>query len=62
MSRSHAVLRNYRRLFGTPPIQKAKQPYAIAMNDGKPFGIGGLWEKCLVAFKFLMEPVRQPAA
>jgi putative SOS response-associated peptidase YedK len=24
--------------------QKAKQPYAIAMEDGKPFGIGGLWE------------------
>jgi len=22
--------------------QKAKQPYAIAMNDGGPFGIGGL--------------------
>jgi len=24
--------------------QRAKQPYAIAMNDGSPFGIGGLWE------------------
>ena len=24
--------------------QKAKQPYAIAMKDGQPFGIGGLWE------------------
>jgi len=24
--------------------QKAKQPYAIAMRDGKPFGIGGIWE------------------
>jgi putative SOS response-associated peptidase YedK len=24
--------------------QKAKQPYAIAMKDGRPFGIGGLWE------------------
>jgi putative SOS response-associated peptidase YedK len=23
---------------------KAKQPYAIAMRDGYPFGIGGLWE------------------
>ena len=23
---------------------KAKQPYAIAMKDGSPFGIGGLWE------------------
>jgi len=23
---------------------KAKQPYAIAMKDGNPFGIGGLWE------------------
>jgi putative SOS response-associated peptidase YedK len=24
--------------------QGAKQPYAIAMKDGKPFGIGALWE------------------
>ena len=24
--------------------QKAKQPYAIAMKDGRPFGLGGLWE------------------
>jgi putative SOS response-associated peptidase YedK len=24
--------------------QEAKQPYAIAMKDGQPFGIGGLWE------------------
>jgi putative SOS response-associated peptidase YedK len=24
--------------------QRAKQPYAIAMKDGSPFGIGGLWE------------------
>jgi putative SOS response-associated peptidase YedK len=24
--------------------QKAKQPYAIAMNDGAPFGIAGIWE------------------
>jgi putative SOS response-associated peptidase YedK len=24
--------------------QKAKQPYAIAMNDGSPFGIAGVWE------------------
>ena len=24
--------------------QKAKQPCAIAMKDGKPFGIGGIWE------------------
>jgi putative SOS response-associated peptidase YedK len=24
--------------------QKVKQPYAIAMKDGAPFGIGGLWE------------------
>jgi putative SOS response-associated peptidase YedK len=23
---------------------KAKQPFAIAMRDGKPFGIGGIWE------------------
>jgi putative SOS response-associated peptidase YedK len=24
--------------------QKAKQPYAIAMKDDSPFGIGGIWE------------------
>jgi putative SOS response-associated peptidase YedK len=24
--------------------QKAKQPYAIAVKGGSPFGIGGLWE------------------
>ena len=24
--------------------QKAKQPYAIAMKDGRPFGLGGIWE------------------
>ena len=24
--------------------QRAKQPYAIAMKDGSPFGIAGLWE------------------
>jgi putative SOS response-associated peptidase YedK len=24
--------------------QKAKQPYAIAMKDGSPFGIAGIWE------------------
>jgi putative SOS response-associated peptidase YedK len=24
--------------------EKAKQPYAIAMKDGSPFGLGGLWE------------------
>ena len=24
--------------------QKAKQPHAIAMKNGGPFGIGGLWE------------------
>jgi putative SOS response-associated peptidase YedK len=24
--------------------QKAKQPYAIAMKDGSPFGLGALWE------------------
>jgi putative SOS response-associated peptidase YedK len=23
---------------------KAKQPYAIAMKDGYPFGLGGIWE------------------
>ena len=23
---------------------KAKQPYAIAMRDGYPFGLGGVWE------------------
>ena len=25
-------------------MQRAKQPYAIAMKDGSPFGIAGLWE------------------
>jgi putative SOS response-associated peptidase YedK len=25
--------------------QKARQPYAIAMKDGAPFGIAGLWER-----------------
>jgi len=24
--------------------QRAKQPYAIAMKDGTPFGIAGIWE------------------
>jgi putative SOS response-associated peptidase YedK len=24
--------------------QKAKQPYAVAMKDGYPFGLGGVWE------------------
>src|SRR5260370_20148157 len=24
--------------------QKAKQPYAIAMKDGAPFGLAGIWE------------------
>ena len=24
--------------------QKAKQPYAIAMKDARPFGLGGIWE------------------
>src|SRR5436189_6155529 len=24
--------------------QKAKQPYGIAMKDGAPFGIAGIWE------------------
>jgi putative SOS response-associated peptidase YedK len=24
--------------------QRAKQPYAIAMKTGEPFGIGGIWE------------------
>ena len=23
---------------------RAKQPYAIAMKDGSPFGLAGLWE------------------
>jgi putative SOS response-associated peptidase YedK len=25
-------------------VQKAKQPYAIAMKDGAPFGLAGVWE------------------
>lgn len=24
--------------------QRAKQPYAIAMKDGAPFGLAGIWE------------------
>jgi putative SOS response-associated peptidase YedK len=24
--------------------QRAKQPYAIGLKDGSPFGLGGLWE------------------
>jgi putative SOS response-associated peptidase YedK len=24
--------------------QAGKQPYAIAMKDGSPFGLAGLWE------------------
>jgi putative SOS response-associated peptidase YedK len=24
--------------------EKAKQPYAIAMKDGAPFGLAGIWE------------------
>jgi putative SOS response-associated peptidase YedK len=24
--------------------QRVKQPYAIAMKDGSPFGLGGVWE------------------
>src|SRR5207247_4770608 len=24
--------------------QKSKQPFAIAMKDGSPFGIAGIWE------------------
>jgi putative SOS response-associated peptidase YedK len=27
-----------------PKGQRAKQPYAVAMKDGSPFGLGGLWE------------------
>jgi putative SOS response-associated peptidase YedK len=26
--------------------QRAKRPYAVAMKDGKPFGLGGLWDNC----------------
>jgi putative SOS response-associated peptidase YedK len=26
------------------PSKASKQPYAIAMKNGSPFGIGGLWE------------------
>jgi putative SOS response-associated peptidase YedK len=25
-------------------VAKAKQPYAIAMKDGSPFGLAGIWE------------------
>ena len=41
-----ALHRPGRRLLRMEAIegQKAKQPYAIAMKDGSPFGLGGLWE------------------
>ena len=39
-----AVHRACRWLLKAIKGQKAKQPYAIAMKDGSPFGIGGLWE------------------
>jgi len=26
----------------------AKQPYAIAMKDGSPFGIGGIWDTIIL--------------
>jgi putative SOS response-associated peptidase YedK len=29
---------------GAPQGPKAKQPYAIAMKDGAPFGLAGIWE------------------
>jgi putative SOS response-associated peptidase YedK len=32
--------------------QRAKQPYAIAMKDGAPFGIAGIWENCHSACNF----------
>jgi hypothetical protein len=37
---SGAIIHEWRAIKG----QKAKQPYAIAMKDGQPFRIGGLWE------------------
>ena len=42
-----ALYRPSRRLFRMEAIKgsKAKQPCAIAMKDGSPFGLGGLWEK-----------------
>lgn len=27
-------------------VKGGKQPYAIAMKDGSPFGLAGLWENC----------------
>src|SRR5262249_56914321 len=36
--------------------QRAKQPYAIAMKDGSPFGIAGLWEN----WKDLLRPASGP--
>jgi putative SOS response-associated peptidase YedK len=26
------------------PGQKRRRPYAVALNDGEPFALGGLWE------------------
>lgn len=44
--RATALHRAGRRLFRVEGHQgpKAKQPFAIAMKDGSPFGIAGLWE------------------
>ena len=41
-----ALYRPSRRLFRMEAIKgsKAKQPCAITMKDGSPFGLGGLWE------------------
>jgi hypothetical protein len=38
------VVGAYRPKHWLPKGQKAKQPYAIAMKDGAPFGIAGIWE------------------
>ena len=45
----HCAARNYlcpQSFFEWKAIkgQKAKQPYAVAMNDGTPFGLAGIWE------------------
>ena len=37
--------------------QKAKQPYAIAMKDGSPFGLGGVASGSLVLIAFGLDSV-----
>ena len=40
--------------------QRAKQPYAIAMKDGAPFGIGGIWGAPATSEKAPSRPLGPP--